>query len=232
MQGKMRVNRFIEPLKMVYEKEDIPQLGANDILIKVKATGICGSDINYYYGESPLDTKDGNGPLILGHEFSGVVAEIGETASEMGLFEVGDRVVVNPVQQCNACPACMRGEFNECTHVQTIGTGVDGAMAEYVKARYTNVYKIPDSIPFKDAAISEPLACAAHAVDRLDIQPGQTVVIYGVGGIGLMITQLCKAEGAGRVIVVARKDYGLEKALECGADFVINNSKEDSKYFA
>ena len=232
MNGKMKVNRFMEPGIMKYQEEDIPQIAPNEILIKVKATGICGSDLVYYYGESPLDTADGKGPLILGHEFSGVVAEIGEMAKGLELFKEGDHVVVNPVQQCNACPACMRGEFNECSHVEVVGTGVDGAMAEYVKAKYTHVYKIPDSISFEHAAISEPLACATHAVDRLDIELGQTVVIYGVGGIGLMMTQLCKAAGAGKVIVVARKDYGLEKALECGADYVINNTRTESKYYA
>ncbi len=232
MTGKMKVNRFIEPLKMVYQEEDIPQIAANEVLIKVKATGICGSDLVYYYGESPLDTPTGEGPLILGHEFSGVVAELGEMAKKLNLFQVGDHVVVNPVQQCNACPACMRGEFNSCSHVEVVGTGVDGAMAEYVKAKYTHVYKIDDSIDFRHAAISEPLACATHAVDRLDIQPGQTVVIYGVGGIGLMMTQLAKAYGAGKVIVVARKDYGLGKALDCGADVVINNTDTSSEYYA
>ena len=232
MTGKMKVNRFIEPLKMVYQEEDIPQIGANEVLIKVKATGICGSDVVYYYGESPLDTPDGKGPLILGHEFSGVVAELGEMAQKLDLFKIGDHVVVNPVQQCNACPACMRGEFNACSHVEVVGTMVDGAMAEYVKAKYTHVYKIPESIAFAHAAISEPLACATHAVDRLDIVPGQTVVIYGVGGIGLMMTQLCKAYGAGKVIVVARKDFGLGKALEGGADCVINNTDTSSPYYA
>lgn len=232
MEGTMKVNRFMEPLKMEYREEPIPQIAPTEVLIKVKATGICGSDLVYYYGESPLDTADGKGPLILGHEFSGVVAEIGETARELNLFQVGDHVVVNPVQTCNACPACMRGEFNECTHAGVVGTSVDGAMAEYVKAKYTNVYKIDDSISFEDAAISEPLACAVHAVNRLEILPGQTVVIYGVGGIGLMMTQLCKAAGAGKVIVVARKDYGLQKALECGADHVINNTRTDSEFYA
>ena len=232
MKGKMKVSRFMEPFVMKYQEEDIPQLAPNEVLIKVKATGICGSDIVYYYGESPLDTPTGEGPLILGHEFAGVVAEVGEMAKALNLFQPGDHVVVNPVQQCNACPACMRGEFNECGNSEVVGTGVDGAMAEYVKAKYTHVYKIDDSIPFDQAAISEPFACAAHAVNRLDIKPGQTVVIYGVGGIGLMMTQLCKVMGAGKVIVVARKDYGLEKALDCGADYVINNTLESSKYYA
>ena len=107
MTGKMMVNRFMEPYKMSYQQEDIPQLKDNEVLIKVKACGICGSDLVYYNGASPLDTPDGKGPLILGHEFSGVVAEVGPMAKQMGLFQEGDRVAVNPVMQCNACPACI-----------------------------------------------------------------------------------------------------------------------------
>ncbi|MBR2571061.1 MAG: alcohol dehydrogenase catalytic domain-containing protein [Clostridia bacterium] len=232
MVGKMMVSRFMEPYKMQYQQEDIPQIEDNDILIRVKACGICGSDLVYYNGKSPLDTPDGKGPLILGHEFSGVVAEVGATARKMGLFAPGDRVAVNPVQQCNACPACMRGEFNECSHLEVVGTMVDGAMAEYVKAKYTHVHKIPDEIPFRYAALAEPLACATHAVQRLDVQLGQTVVVYGVGGIGLMMTQLVRAAGAGKVIVVARKDFGLGKARECGATHVINNSDVNSPDYA
>ena len=232
MKGKMMVNRFMEPFRMEYREEDIPQIAENEILIKVKACGICGSDLVYYNGSSPLDTPDGKGPLILGHEFSGVVVEVGDMARRMGLFKPGDRVAVNPVMQCNACDACMRGQFNECSHLEVVGTMFDGAMAEYVKVKYTHVYKIPDEVPFKFAALAEPLACATHAVDRLDVKLGQTAVIYGVGGIGLMMTQLVRAAGAGKVIVVARKDFGLEKAKACGADYVINNTVKDSPYYA
>jgi len=231
MTGKMMVNRFMEPYKMSYQQEDIPQLNDNEVLIKVKACGICGSDLVYYNGASPLDTPDGKGPLILGHEFSGVVAEVGPMAEKIGL-KVGDRVAVNPVMQCNACPACMRGEFNSCSNLEVVGTMFDGAMAQYVKAKYTHVYKIPDEVSFKDAALAEPLACATHAVKRLDVDMGQTVVVYGVGGIGLMMTQLVRAAGAGKVIVVARKDFGLNKAKECGADVVINNTDKNSPYYA
>ena len=231
MTGKMWVNRFMEPCKMSYQQEDIPQIGENEVLIRVKACGICGSDLVYYNGKSPLDTPDGKGPLILGHEFSGVVAQIGAMAEKTGL-RVGDRVAVNPVMQCNACPACLRGEFNACSNLEVVGTMLDGAMAQYVKAKYTHVIKLPDAVSFRAAALAEPLACATHAVERLDIGMGQTVVVYGVGGIGLMMTQLARAAGAGRVIVVARKDYGLGKAMECGADYVINNTDKDSPWYA
>ena len=232
MKGKMKVQNFYEPMVMKLEEHDIPQIADNEVLIKVKAVGICGSDISYYYGHSPLDTPNGKGPMYLGHEASGVVAEVGSIPRSLGLFKEGDRVALNPVQQCNACPACMRGEFNTCSHVETIGVSVNGCFAEYVKVKYTHVYKIPDEVSFEDAALAEPLSCATHAIERLDVRLGQTVVVYGTGGIGLMQAQLAKAAGAGKVIVVARKDYGLKKALECGATHVINNTDTSSEYYA
>lgn len=232
MKGTMKVQNFYEPLKMSYEEHDIPQIADNEVLVRVKAVGVCGSDVSYYYGHSPLDTPSGKGPLYLGHEASGVVAEVGSIADKMGLFKVGDRVAVNPVQQCNACPECMRGEFNSCTHLEVIGVSVNGCFAEYVKVKYTHVYKIPDEVSFEDGALAEPLACATHGVELLDIDLGQTVVIFGAGSIGLMQLQLCKAAGAGKVIMVDIKDYGLQVALKLGATAVINSLDKKSPYYA
>ncbi len=232
MTGKMKVQNFYEPNVMKYEEHDIPQIADNEVLVRVKAVGICGSDISYYFGHSPLDTPNGKGPMYIGHEASGVIAEIGGIPAKLGLFELGDRVAINPVQQCNACPACMRGEFNECSNVETIGVSVNGCFAEYVKVKYTHVYKIPDEVSFESAALAEPLACATNGVKLLDVQLGQTVVVYGTGGIGLMQTQLAKAAGAGKVIVIGIDDFGLEKALKVGADHVINNLDKNSKYYA
>lgn len=232
MSIKMKVQNFIEPLVMKFEEHNLPNIADDEVLVKVRAASICGSDISYYYGDSPLDTPDGKGPLYLGHEGSGEIAEVGSIAKELGLFEKGDRVAINPVQHCNACAACMRGEFNTCSNVQTIGVGVDGLFAEYAKVKYTHAYKIPDEVSFKDASLAEPLACATHGVKLLDVDLGQTAVVYGTGGIGLMIVQLVKAAGAGKVIVIGRNDYALGKALDCGATHLINIKDEQSEYYA
>ncbi|MDR0875625.1 MAG: alcohol dehydrogenase catalytic domain-containing protein [Clostridiales Family XIII bacterium] len=231
MQGKMKAVVFYEPLVMKYEEVDIPQIADNEVLVRVKAVGICGSDVSYYYGHSPLDTVDGKGPLFLGHEASGVIAEVGGIPQKLGLFKEGDRVTINPVQQCNACPACMRGEFNTCPNCEVIGVSVNGCFAEYVKVKYTHAYKIPDEVSFESAALSEPLACATHGIFNLDIKLGQTVVVYGLGGIGLMMVQLAKASGAGKVIAIGVRDYGIEKALAVGADYAINVRDKSSKYY-
>ena len=232
MDGKMKAVVFYEPLVMKNEEVDIPQIADNEVLIKIKAIGICGSDVSYYYGHSPLDTADGKGPLFLGHEASGVIAEVGSIPKKLGLFKEGDRVAINPVQQCNACSACMRGEFNVCSKCEVIGVSVNGCFAEYVKVKYTHAYKIPDEVSFESAALSEPLACATHGIFDLDIKLGQTVVVYGLGGIGLMMTQLAKAAGAGKVIAIGVRDYGIEKALAVGADHAINVRDKNSKYYA
>ena len=231
MEGTMKAANFYEPLVMKMEEHPIPQIADNEVLVRVKAASICGSDVSYYYGHSPLDTPDGKGPLFLGHEASGVVAEVGSIPLRLGLFKEGDRVAINPVQQCNACPACMRGEFNTCGQPEVIGVSVNGCFAEYVKVKYTHAYKIPDEVSFESAALSEPLACATHGIFNLDIKLGQTVVVYGLGSIGLMMVQLAKASGAGKVIAIGVRDYGIEKALSVGADYAINVRDSASKYY-
>ena len=232
MIGKMKAQVFYSAKEMKLEERDIPQISDIEVLVKIKAVGICGSDISYYYGHSPLGTADGKGPLVLGHEMSGEVVEIGSVPKNLGLFEIGDRVTINPVMQCNSCPDCLNGQFNVCPNSTVPGVTVDGGFAEYCKANYTHVHKIPDNVSFIDGALTEPLACATYAVKKADIGLGQTVVIYGPGGIGLMMAQLAKSVGAGRVILVGVMDYPLEQGLKLGVDHVINSLDAKSPHYA
>ena len=119
----------------------IPRVGDADVLVKVKNCGICGSDISYFYMWSPPDKM----PIILGHEFTGEVVEVGAIPKSMGLFKPGDRVVVNPVQHCNACYACASGHTNLCANPYVPGVNADGAFAEYALSRYTGLFKLDDS---------------------------------------------------------------------------------------
>ncbi len=231
MIGKMKVQNFIEPLVMHFEEHDIPQITDDEVLIRVKNVGICGSDLSYYFGHSPLNTPNGKGPLYLGHEASGVVMEVGSIPKSLELLSNGDRVVINPVQQCNACPECMRGEFNVCQNMVIKGVSVNGCFAEYVKVKYTHVYKMPDEITFEEGALMEPLACATYGIKNLDVQLGQTVVVFGTGTIGLMQLQLAKAAGAGKVIVIGIDDFGLKIAKEIGAYEAINSLDASSPYY-
>jgi threonine dehydrogenase-like Zn-dependent dehydrogenase len=232
MKGKMKAQVFYEANVMKLEEIDIPQIADNEVLVKVKATGICGSDISYYYGHSPLGTADGKGPLVLGHEFSGEIAEVGALPKKLGLFKEGDRVTCNPVVQCNACENCAKGRFNVCSNATVPGVSVNGAFAEYCKLSYTHVYKIPDTMSYEEAAVIEPLACGTYGVKKLDVEPGDFVVVFGPGPIGIMMTQLIKASGAGKVAIVGTRDYPLETALSLGADYAVNIRDTASKYYA
>ncbi|MGJ4849284.1 zinc-binding dehydrogenase [Bacillota bacterium Meth-B3] len=231
MKGKMRAQVFYEPKQMRPETVDIPEVGANQVLVRVRACGICGSDVAYYYGRSPLDTKTGKGPLILGHEFSGVVEEVGEIPAALGLFAPGERVLANPVQHCGVCPDCVRGQVHLCRNSRVSGVSADGAFAQYAAIDYTHLHRIPEGVSFEDAALCEPLACAARGVKKLDVQMGDYVVIFGPGSIGLMMTRLIRARGAGRIAMIGTSDYALKKAGAMGADFLINTRDPASPYY-
>jgi len=232
MEGKMKAQVLYEPNVIKLEEVSIPQISDNEVLVKIKAVGICGSDISYYYGHSPLGTADGKGPLVIGHEMSGEVVEVGAIPGKMGLYKPGDRVTLNAVMQCNACPACLNGQFNVCSFMTVLGVSVNGGFAQYCKANYTHAYKLPDGVSYIDGALAEPLACAAYAVSQAEIGLGHTVVIFGPGGIGLMMAQLAKSVGAGNVILVGRRDFPLEQGLKLGVDYAINSADKKSPHYA
>ena len=231
MKETMKAQVFHAPFDLRLEEVPVPQPAENQVLIKVRACGVCGSDLAYYAGKSPLDTADGNGPLILGHEFSGEIVKVGKLAADLDLFREGDRVLVNPVQNCNACPQCRRKQVNMCKNTRVAGTSVNGAFAEYVAVNYTHVYKMPDTMSFECAALCEPLACASYGIKKLNVQLGDFVVIFGPGTIGLMQLKMIRAQGAGKIAMVGILDYGLNKALEMGADYAINTMDKNSPYY-
>ena len=185
----------------------------------------------YYYGNSPVETSTGKGPIILGHEFSGEVVKVGRLAQQLNLFTEGDRVLANPVQNCGACPECARQQVNLCKNTRTSGVNCNGAYAEYAPVAYTHLHKISDDISFEQAALCEPLACACYGVKKLDVKLGDFVVIFGPGTLGLMMLKLIRASGAGKIAMVGVLDYGLEVAKKMGADYVINTLDKASPYY-
>lgn len=232
MKDTMKAQVFYEACKMEYIDVPVPEVADNQVLVKVRACGVCGSDVAYYYGDSPVETPTGKGPLILGHEFAGDVVKVGKIAQDMKLFEVGDRVLANPVQNCNACPQCARQQVNLCKNTKTSGVNYDGAFAEYALVSYTHLHKISDDISYEQAALCEPLACACYGIKKLDVKLGDFVVVFGPGAIGLMMVKLIRALGAGKICMVGVRDFGLEKALEMGADYVVNTRDTKSPYYA
>lgn len=231
MTGTMKAQVFYKPNSMRLETVDIPQIQPHQVLVRVRACGICGSDVAYYFGKSPLETRDGLGPLILGHEFSGDVVEVGSLPASLGLFREGDRVLANPVQNCNACPQCSRMQVNLCKNTRVSGVSYNGAFAEYAVVNYTHLHKMPDAVSYEEAALCEPLACACYGVKKLNVQIGDFIVIFGPGAIGLMMLQLIRARGAGKIAMAGILDYGLDKAKALGADYVFNTLDPKSPHY-
>ena len=225
----MKAQVFYEPEKMQLEDLAIPEINKREVLVKVKACGICGSDISYYFGKTPLDTENGKGPLVLGHEFSGIVTACGHSVKGIS---VGDRVTVNPPLPCNHCDPCHEGFPNLCENMFPLGTAQNGAFAEYVKAPFEHVYKLPKNLSFEVGSIIEPFACAMHGVDKLSPQIGENVAIIGAGTIGLMMLKIIKARGAGNVVMIDIADYPLSMAKIFGADAEFNSINQNSPFYS
>ncbi len=168
----------------------------NEVIIKVKACGVCGTDLHIFSGAPgafPVLP-----PRILGHEFSGVVAEVGKGVKRV---KEGDRVCVDPNDMCGSCYFCRNGQANFCEDFSGYGTTADGGFAEFVKVREKVVYSIPDSISFEEAAMAEPISCCLNGIELLDVHPGDAALIIGAGPIGLIILQLVRNAGASNIIV-------------------------------
>jgi len=219
-----------------YDTEDLrledvsePEAGPDEVVVKVLACGFCGSDIEYYYGRSPLGTPDGKGPLVLGHEICGQVVQAGKLAEQYGLAE-GDRVALNPVQSCNACNNCRSGKLQFCQNLTVLGVTMNGGFAEYVTTKIAHAYKLPESLTDEQGAFVEMLSSAVYSVQRAEIEPENFAVVYGPGPVGLSMVQLLKNEGA-RVALIGTRDYRLELGKTVGADFVWNTSDESSPHY-
>ena len=202
--------------------EDVmtPKIKDDEVLIRIHATGICGTDIHIYRGEWKTRM-----PIILGHEFSGVIAEIGRDVSNLN---VNDPVVAEPNIPCGSCYFCRMSERNYfCENLQAVGVTINGAFAEYVKIKAANVYRLPKDLSLEEAALIEPLACCIRGVDQAGIRIGDTVAIIGAGPIGLILLQLAKLAGASMLIQTDMEDARLKMARKLGADYVINITEED-----
>lgn len=199
----------------------VPKLKAEEVTVRIRAAGICHSDLNYRDGVSPV----GRLPLILGHEISGQVVDIAE---DVGGVEVGDRVCIHYVISCGECLFCGVGRENLCENYQMIGKDVDGGFAEFINVPARNVLKLPDSISLEHGAlIGCAVSTAFHSLKRGRVRAGDTVVVYGAGGVGLQAVQLAaRVFEAGKVIAVDISDRKLELAKEHGATDVINGTRE------
>lgn len=197
-----------------------PPPSAGEARIRVEKVGICGSDISAFYGRHPYI----HCPIILGHEFAGVVEQVGDAA---GNIKVGDRCTILPHLACGECSACKEHSYNHCNDLKVMGAQADGAFTRYINVPAEMVFPIPDSITMEQAALVEPAAVGYHSARRGNPQSGETAVVFGAGPIGIFTMQSAKALGAETVIIADMDADRLELARQLGADGTVDTSKED-----
>lgn len=206
-----------------YVERQPPQLVADDdVLVRIEACGICGTDLNIL--ATPPAHKATPG-IVIGHEGVGIVETVGSAVKNV---KPGDRVVIANRLTCGQCDYCRRGLDNQCTNYQTIGTTIDGAFAPTLRAPARALWKIDPSVPRDDAALFEPLSCAVGSIKRAPFQPGDNVAIIGAGPMGLLFALLYRSMGAGKVILLDVAPYRLEFAQEIGMDAALNVTQVDA----
>lgn len=225
MNGNMKVAVMEGIGKMGYTQRPIPNPKDDEVLVKLEYVGICGSDMHYYetgaIGDYVVEP-----PFVLGHEPGGTVVEVGRNVKHL---KVGDRVALEPGKTCGHCEFCREGKYNLCPEVVFFATPpVDGVFQEYVAHEADLCFKLPDNVSTLEGALIEPLAVGFHAANQGGAHAGQTAVVMGAGCIGLVSMMALKAEGVSRVYVVDVMQKRLDKALELGADGVINGKDGDA----
>ena len=202
-----------------------PEISANDVLVQVRACGICGSDIHGYDGSTGRRIP----PLVMGHEAAGVITEVGDQVTE---FKVGDRVTFDSTVSCGQCFFCRRGDINLCDNRMVLGVSCGeyrrhGAFAEYVSVPQHICYQLPEGLPFEHAAMIEAVSIAVHAANRTPVSLGDTAVVVGSGMIGLLVIQAMRLAGCGQIIAVDLEENRLVKAKELGADIGLKGDAVD-----
>lgn len=213
------------PRRIEIEEMDIPACGPGEVLVRVRACGLCGSDVHGFLDEDSKGRVDG---LIMGHEACGEVASVGVQVEN---WKPGDRVVIDPQFSCGKCYACRHSWFNICEEGGIIGSALrgfhQGAMAEYVAVPEKHLHRLPDNLTFEEGALIEPVANSIHAVNRAGIRVGDRVAVMGAGTIGLCMIQAARLAGAGSIAAIDVSEFHLKLAKKLGADILINSAKCD-----
>lgn len=217
----MKALKYLGPSQLELREEPISKPGQGEVLLKVRACGICGSDVHGYLGLTGRRIA----PMTMGHEFAAQIEELGEGVDN---FAVGDGVIVQPINFCGECENCQKGLTNMCLNKKFFGVlTVNGAMAEYVVVPQKLLYKLPEHTDYEVGALAEPYAVAYGAVKKAGNLEGQNVLIIGAGTIGLCILQIVKLQKPAKIMVSDLSDTRLEVAKEFGADKVINPKNVD-----
>ncbi|MEC1179126.1 2,3-butanediol dehydrogenase [Metasolibacillus meyeri] len=228
----MKAARWHNARDIRVENIDEPVIASGKVKIKVHWTGICGSDLHEYAAgpifipvEQPHYVSKDIAPIVMGHEFSGEVVEIGEGVTSV---QIGDPVVVEPILSCGECAACKKGKYNLCKHLGFHGlAGGGGGFSEYTMVDEHMVHKMPEGLSYEQGALVEPAAVALHAVRLSKLKAGDKAAVFGTGPIGLLVIEALRAAGASEIYAVELSTERAAKALELGAKAVINPAEED-----
>lgn len=220
----MRALVYEGPKELNIREVEIPVPDAGEVLIKVAYSGICGSELSGYLGKNSLRRP----PLIFGHEFSGTIEQVGDAVTE---FTVGQRVTANPLVTCMKCEKCISGRQQLCVSRRLLSAALPGSNAEYVKIPSDFVYPIPDSLDLQSAAMTEPVACAVRSVELASPKPTDSVLIIGMGPIGLLALRVFKLHGVSQIIAVDMNRERLHLAQKSGATSIFCPSDGDAVEF-
>ena len=200
----------------------MPEVGSQQVLLRVKACGVCGTDVHIHAGAQGATKCEP--PVVLGHEFAGEVVAVGSAVTRI---KVGDHVTVNPNISCEACDQCRRGNVHFCDTMTATGVNHDGGFAEYCVVLEKQAHVIPKDVSFEEAAMCEPVACCLHGIDLSQIKCGDTVMIIGGGTIGMIMLQLAQMSGAVRCVLLDVNENRYELAKKLGAELTLNPAKDN-----
>lgn len=220
----MKASRFLGNKTFAVTDLPMPHAGPGELVLRNQVCGVCGTDVHIYHGEP--GSADVNPPVVLGHEYSGEVVEVGEGVTG---FAVGDHVTVDPNIYCGHCAYCQNGKKQLCPSMEAIGVTRDGGFAQYSRIPASQAFKLEPTVPWEAAAMAEPLACCLHGIDLAGIQVGDKVCVVGGGAIGLLMVQLAKLSGASQIVLSEPNEKRRQVGLQLGANAAIDPTRPDAQ---
>ena len=216
----MKQQIMTAPGEIVFRDIPMPEPAADEVLIKIKKIGVCGSDIHVYHGKHPFTQY----PVTQGHEVSGCIVAVG---AEVRDLKAGQKVTVEPQVYCGKCYPCTHGKYNLCEELKVMGFQTTGAASEFFVAKASKVTPLPDNMTYSEGAMIEPLAVTVHALKQAGDVSGKKIAVLGAGPIGILLAQSARAMGADKVLITDISDYRLALAQSCGADYIVNTRDTD-----
>ncbi len=220
MKETMLQQVMTEPKKITFREVPVPEAGPDQVLVKIKKIGICGSDIHVYHGTHPYTSY----PVTQGHEVSGEIVSLGEYVKDL---QIGQKVTIEPQVFCGRCWPCLHGKYNLCEKLKVMGFQTTGTASEYFAVDASKVTPLPEELSYSEGAMIEPLAVTVHAAKRFPELKGAKAVVLGCGPIGILLVQSLKALGAAEVLATDISDSRLELARSLGADYAVNTMKQE-----